>query len=70
MASGSHCWFLTGSQGMYGPETLEHVERQSREIVRQLNGSGQLPLPVEWRPVLTDTEAINRVMLEANADTQ
>ena len=70
MASGSHCWFLTGSQGLYGPETLEQVERQSREIVRQLNGSGQLPLPVEWRPVLTDTEAIHRVMLEANADPQ
>ena len=70
MASGSHCWFLTGSQGLYGPETLEQVERQSREIVRQLNGSGQLPLPVEWRPVLTDTEAIHLVMLEANADPQ
>jgi L-arabinose isomerase len=70
MASGSHCWFLTGSQGLYGPETLEQVERQSREIVRQLNGSGQLPLPVEWRAVLTDTEAIHRVMLEANADPQ
>src|SRR5215216_531884 len=65
---GSCCWFLTGSQGLYGPETLKQVERQSREIVNQLNGSGQLPLEVRWQPVLTDSEAIHRMMLEANAD--
>ena len=70
MASASYCWFLTGSQGLYGPETLEQVERQSREIVSQLNESGDLPLQVEWQPILTDAEAIHRVMLEANADPQ
>jgi L-arabinose isomerase len=68
MAAASYCWFLTGSQGLYGPETLQQVERQSQAIVNQLNASGQLPLPVQWRPVLTDAEAIHRVMLEANAD--
>ena len=31
------CWFLTGSQGLYGPETLAQVEQQSRAIVDQLN---------------------------------
>jgi L-arabinose isomerase len=65
---GSCCWFLTGSQGLYGPETLQQVERQSQQIVDQLNGSGQLPLAVRWRPVLTDAEAIHRMMLDANAD--
>jgi L-arabinose isomerase len=69
MAAVSCCWFLTGSQGLYGPETLQQVERQSQQIVDQLNESGQLPLPVQWQPVLTDSEAIHRVMLEANADS-
>ncbi len=69
MAAASYCWFLTGSQGLYGPETLQQVERQSQQIVDQLNESGQLPLPVQWQPVLTDSEAIHRVMLEANADS-
>jgi L-arabinose isomerase len=69
MAAESHCWFLTGSQGLYGPETFEQVERQSQQIVDQLNESGQLPLQVQWQPVLTDSEAIHRVMLEANADS-
>ncbi len=64
----SCCWFLTGSQGLYGPETLKQVERQSQQIVDQLHGSGQLPLPVQWQPVLTDAEAIHRMMLDANAD--
>jgi L-arabinose isomerase len=59
---------LTGSQGLYGPETLQQVERQSQQIVDQLNDSGQLPLPVEWQPVLTDAEAIHRMILDANAD--
>ena len=65
---GSCCWFLTGSQGLYGPETLEQVERQSQQIADQLNGSARLPLPVQWEPVLTDAEAIHRMMLAANAD--
>ena len=65
---GSCCWFLTGSQGLYGPETLQQVERQSQQIVDQLNDSEQLPLPVQWKPVLTDAEAIHRMMLDANAD--
>ena len=64
----SCCWFLTGSQGLYGPETLKQVERQSQQIVDQLQNSGQLPLPVQWQPVLTDAEAIHRMMLDANAD--
>jgi L-arabinose isomerase len=69
MAAVSYCWFLTGSQGLYGPETLQQVERQSQQIVDQLNESGQLPLSVQWQPVLTGSEAIHRVMLEANADS-
>ena len=69
MAQAAYCWFLTGSQGLYGPETLEQVERQSQEIVNQLNDSGQLPLRVQWQPVLTDSEAIHRMMLDANADS-
>jgi L-arabinose isomerase len=68
MASASYCWFLTGSQALYGPEILKQVERQSQHIVDQLNGSGELPLHVQWQPVLTDPDEIHRVMLAANAD--
>ncbi|WP_084960286.1 L-arabinose isomerase [Thermoactinospora rubra] len=55
-------WFLTGSQHLYGEETLAQVAAQSRQI------ADALPVPVDWRPVLTDAAAIRRIMLEANAD--
>lgn len=28
MTSNATCWFLTGSQGLYSPETLAQVEQQ------------------------------------------
>jgi L-arabinose isomerase len=67
IAPSREIWFLTGSQGLYGDETLRQVTGQSREIAAAL-GSGPLPVRVAWRPVLTDAEAIRRVCLEANSD--
>ncbi|XVS66917.1 L-arabinose isomerase [Actinosynnema sp. CA-299493] len=61
-------WFLTGSQHLYGPETLEQVARQSQQIQRMLTESGRIAAEVVWQPVLTDTAAIRDVMLAANAD--
>ncbi|BFV55130.1 L-arabinose isomerase [Kitasatospora sp. CMC57] len=58
-------WFLTGSQGLYGEETLRQVAAQSQQIAESLGGS--LPVKVVWKPVLTDAGAIRRVCLEANA---
>ncbi|MEV6303594.1 L-arabinose isomerase [Actinoplanes sp. NPDC051861] len=60
-------WFLTGSQHLYGPETLDQVAAQSAEIQRTLAGGG-LHAEIVGKPVLTDSGAIKRLMLEANAD--
>jgi L-arabinose isomerase len=61
-------WFLTGSQHLYGPETLAQVAEQSRGIADQLGASADVPVRVVWKPVLTDSDAIRRIVLEANAD--
>ncbi|SEI16519.1 MULTISPECIES: L-arabinose isomerase [unclassified Leifsonia] len=61
-------WFLTGSQHLYGPETLAQVADQSRAIADQLGASSGVPVRIVWKPVLTDSDAIRRIMLEANAD--
>ncbi|WP_194924267.1 L-arabinose isomerase [Catenulispora pinisilvae] len=61
-------WFLTGSQGMYGEDTLRQVAEQSREVAARLGADAAIPVPVSWRPVLTDSAAIRRVLLAANAD--
>lgn len=65
-APAAEIWFLTGSQGLYGPETLEQVAAQSRGIVERLDDGG-LPVPVVWKPVLLDAASIHRQMLEANS---
>ncbi|GAA4139099.1 L-arabinose isomerase [Leifsonia shinshuensis] len=61
-------WFLTGSQHLYGPETLAQVAEQSRGIADALGASSEVPVRVVWKPVLTDSDAIRRIALEANAD--
>jgi len=65
---GRVCWFLTGSQGLYGQDTLDQVADQSRHIAHTLEAATELPLPVVWKPVLTDADAIRRIMLEATSD--
>jgi L-arabinose isomerase len=61
----SEIWFLTGSQSLYGEETLRQVAEQSQRIVETL--AGQLGVRLVWRPVLTTSDAIRRTCLEATA---
>jgi L-arabinose isomerase len=61
-------WFLTGSQHLYGREALDQVAEQSAQIQRTLAASGGLSAEIVGQPVLTESAAIRRVMLEANAD--
>ena len=61
-------WFLTGSQGLYGEETLRQVATQSQAVATGLAESADIPVTVVWKPVLTDSDAIRRTMLDANSD--
>jgi L-arabinose isomerase len=60
-------WFLTGSQHLYGPETLEQVALHSQEIAAALNDAAVIPTKVIFKPVLTTPEEIYGICLEANA---
>jgi len=60
-------WFLTGSQELYGQETLDKVAEHSREIATYLDAPGRLPTRVVWKPTLKGPEAIAQSCLEANA---
>ncbi|MEU2286679.1 L-arabinose isomerase [Streptomyces sp. NPDC013178] len=60
-------WFLTGSQHLYGEETLAQVAHQSRQIAERLDAASEIPLRIVWKPVLTDAESIRRLCLEATA---
>lgn len=60
-------WFFTGSQHLYGPETLAQVERDSRAVVDGLNASGRLPIRVVFRAVVKTPEEISAALREADA---
>jgi L-arabinose isomerase len=63
-------WFLTGSQHLYGEETLRQVAAQSAEVAGALDAADAVPVKVVWKPVLTDADSIRRTMLEANLADQ
>ena len=59
-------WFVTGSQDLYGPETLEQVAAHSQTIAQALDGVDTIPVKVLYKPVLTTPEAIHQLCLAAN----
>ncbi len=61
-------WFLTGSQHLYGPETLEQVAGHSKEIAGALNDASAIPTKVVYKPVLTTPDEIHNICLEANSN--
>lgn len=60
-------WFVTGSQPLYGEETLREVEENSKKVVAGLNDAGNLPYPIEFKEVVTTSESIHKLALAANA---
>lgn len=60
-------WFVTGSQFLYGEETLKKVAEHSAEIVKAFDASPAIPVKIIFKPVLKTPEEIYQVCQEANA---
>ncbi len=60
-------WFVTGSQHLYGPETLEQVARDSRAIAKALDAAPSIPTKVVFKPVLVTPDSITELVLAANS---
>jgi len=60
-------WFVTGSQHLYGPETLRQVDEDSKKIAQALDRSDKIPVRVVFKPVVTTPEEIANLCAEANA---
>ncbi len=65
---GKEIWFLTGSQDLYGEETLAQVAEQSQGVVDTLDAAGEIPVKIVWKPTLKDADAIRKAVLDANKD--
>jgi L-arabinose isomerase len=59
-------WFVTGSQFLYGEETLKQVAAHSQQIVKELDASSSISVRVIFKPVLKTPEEIYQVCQEAN----
>ncbi|MGB8600729.1 MAG: L-arabinose isomerase [Rhizomicrobium sp.] len=61
-------WFVTGTQHLYGPEVLEQVAADSKEIAAALDGASAIPVKVVFKPILVDPNSVTQLVLEANAN--
>ena len=60
-------WFITGSQHLYGNETLKQVETHSKEIASALDAAETVPVKIIFKEVIKSDEEAFRVCMEANA---
>lgn len=61
-------WFVTGSQHLYGPETLEEVASHSQIIAKELDQDASFTYPVVFKPIVTTPDEIYNLIIQANSD--
>jgi L-arabinose isomerase len=60
-------WFITGSQHLYGEETLRQVDEHSQIIAGHLDQAPQVPVRVIFKPVVKSPDEIYNIIQEANS---
>ncbi|MDQ0223746.1 L-arabinose isomerase [Metabacillus niabensis] len=61
-------WFVTGSQDLYGDDTIREVEANSKVITEGLDSDPAVTYKLVFKTVLKEADSIRRLCLEANAD--
>jgi L-arabinose isomerase len=59
-------WFVTGTQHLYGAETLKQVAADSVKIATALDESPVISQKVVFKPILTTPDSITELCTEAN----
>ncbi|MCX6298936.1 MAG: L-arabinose isomerase [Bacteroidetes bacterium] len=62
-------WFVTGSQDLYGKETLEAVAEHSATITAYLDQAPEIPVRVVYKPTVKSADEIFTVMQAANIES-
>jgi len=63
---GLEIWFATGSQHLYGEQTLREVEQHSLHIAQAVGSELKIPVKVSFKPVLTSAQSVLALCREAN----
>ncbi|MFP4383496.1 MAG: L-arabinose isomerase [Spirochaetia bacterium] len=62
-------WFVTGSQHLYGDETLKRVAEDAKKVASEIGASEGLPVPVRFKSVVTTPGEILKLCESANTDS-
>src|SRR5579862_694803 len=60
-------WLVTGSQHLYGEETLKEVAEHSKLIADSLNKAAQIPVSIIYKPTVKTPDEIYDVCIDANS---
>ncbi|MGQ9607643.1 MAG: L-arabinose isomerase, partial [Thermogutta sp.] len=63
-------WFVTGSQTLYGEQTLRKVADNARAVAEGLNAAAEVPVRVVYQPPVTSPEAIQNLCRAASAQPE
>jgi L-arabinose isomerase len=64
--STTELWFATGSQHLYGPDTLAQVAAHGQEIAASLGRQPAIPATIVFKPVVTTPDEIRALCRQAN----
>ena len=56
-------WFVTGSQDLYGEDTLKKVAEHSQEIARSLDADAEIPVRIVFKPTVKSSEKFMQYVL-------
>lgn len=60
-------WLVTGSQHLYGEETLRKVADHAQQLANALDASASIPVQVVYKPIVKTPDEITHICLEANS---
>ncbi|QNL50781.1 L-arabinose isomerase [Olivibacter sp. SDN3] len=63
-------WFITGSQDLYGPETLAQAATHAQEIAQYLSDHSTIPVKVVYKPIVKNSEEIFDTISQANTSRE
>ena len=60
-------WFITGTQHLYGEETLNKVAQHAQQVAASINQAGQIPVTVIYKPIVKTPDEIFQTLQDANS---
>lgn len=60
-------WFVTGSQDLYGEETLKQVALHAEEVAQYFSAHSAISVQVIYKPIVKNSEEIYSTLTAANA---